>query len=152
MSPIKTRYRGILEKTISPTFFGFKLPVNQIHPNCYLTSAYNIRNLRAVYSEAIQQCVARGKIFMSTAFPQYDDTNQRPEGGSVIPAVGSIPYGMMPTYTGIWEDILAAPKHPWVAICTFTEWNEGTIIFPTREFGFDRINATLALSTHFHAT
>ena len=85
------------------------------------------------YRSLSQVTLASGKIFAATVSPGYDNTRL---GGATC-----IPRDDGQYYAWTWESALAS--HPnWILISTFNEWEEGSEIEPSTEFGMDYIYKT----------
>jgi glycoprotein endo-alpha-1,2-mannosidase len=77
-----------------------------------------------------------GRLFAASAVPGYDDTSIRTPGLQVDRQGGAL-YGQM------WQ---AAASADWVTITTWNEWQEGSEIEPSFEFGSQYLDLTRSLS------
>ena len=98
--------------------------------------------LDAVYQDAWLTCRRRGKLFVGTVLPGYDDSHIGRQRPIVLSRSGT------DTYRSTWRQAVAAHSD-WIAICTFNEWHEGSEIEPSREHGTRFLEMTAELATRF---
>jgi len=85
-----------------------------------------------------------GKISTLTLIPGYDDTKIRKPGLAVERYEGA-------SYRRQWEEAIKADPH-WVLITSFNEWQEGSEVEPSAEYGRKYLDVTAAFSKEFKAT
>ena len=97
----------------------------------------DLSGIALTYQSAWLSCRKRGKLFVATALPGYDDSHLIPPRRPAL----VLPRENGATYRRTWEQCLASHA-PWVAITTFNEWHEGSEIEPSVEYGEEYLKIT----------
>lgn len=85
----------------------------------------------------------RGKLFVGTALPGYDDSHI----GRPTPIVLDRRDGA--TYRETWAAARAGWA-PWIAVTSWNEWHEGSDIEPSAEFGEAYLDMTARIAAELH--
>ncbi len=132
----KLRAEGIEYAAIADGFDAGYLDVFAGY-HTYNPCTIELPDLAKTYEQASIAAHTRGKLFVATVLPGYDDTIIRTPGFKRDRQGGAF-------YPESWR--VATESHPdWIIITTWNEWHEGSEIEPSKEYGHQYLDLTRRL-------
>jgi len=119
----------------------FSDSIDGVHVSCPLDISMNLTQIFHEYDQASKLAKQKGKSFVATVMPGFNDTNK---------PLLTIDRQNGTFYSLLWS-IAKACLPEGYAITSFNEWQEGTEIEPSLEYGYQYIDLTKALQTMWTA-